>query len=369
MLLLSLLFFLGFPFIAYQQCFQKLYETEDTCSNVFAIHQDGSLWAWGHGMLGNSAATPSFEPIVISNQIDWHKIYNSMNITLALKMDSTLWGWGSNSYGQMMFDNSMQLVPFQLDNKWISIASSWGFVFGIKADGTLWRWGYNWPNGIITSPIQVGTESNWKLVNNAYSSISLIKTNGSLWLTEWEPGEVFSPQQFGSDMNWEDTYGWQGEFYGLKTNGQLIDLSSNTELSPSSQWSNVSCCEFSCMGIKIDGTLWGWGDNYNGELGIGNTAPQLSPVQVGSDEDWVDVATNWTHSHALKADGRIYAMGISNYLGITPFTNQALVPTELGSCTSSLTELTTSPKNLIQILDLMGRETPFKPNTALISCL
>ena len=35
------------------------------------------------------------------------------------------------------------------------------------------------------------------------------------------------------------------------------------------------------------------------------------------------------------------------------------------SNTSSLTELTTS-KNLIQILDLMGRETSFKPNTPLI---
>ena len=34
-------------------------------------------------------------------------------------------------------------------------------------------------------------------------------------------------------------------------------------------------------------------------------------------------------------------------------------------CTSSLNELTTS-KNLIQILDMMGRETSFKPNTPLI---
>jgi len=35
------------------------------------------------------------------------------------------------------------------------------------------------------------------------------------------------------------------------------------------------------------------------------------------------------------------------------------------SNTSSLTELTTS-KTLIQILDMMGRETTFKPNTPLI---
>jgi hypothetical protein len=36
-----------------------------------------------------------------------------------------------------------------------------------------------------------------------------------------------------------------------------------------------------------------------------------------------------------------------------------------GDCTSSITELSTS-RNIIQILDLMGRETSFKPNTPLI---
>ena len=39
--------------------------------------------------------------------------------------------------------------------------------------------------------------------------------------------------------------------------------------------------------------------------------------------------------------------------------------TNCTNCTSSLTELTSS-KNLNQILDMMGRETTFKPNTPLI---
>ena len=47
------------------------------------------------------------------------------------------------------------------------------------------------------------------------------------------------------------------------------------------------------------------------------------------------------------------------------FTSDSYFSTNCSNCTSSLTELTTS-KNLIQILDLMGRETSFKPNTPLI---
>ena len=43
--------------------------------------------------------------------------------------------------------------------------------------------------------------------------------------------------------------------------------------------------------IKTDGTLWTWGRNEAGELGQNQASAQLaaasSPVQVGSESDWV----------------------------------------------------------------------------------
>ena len=36
------------------------------------------------------------------------------------------------------------------------------------------------------------------------------------------------------------------------------------------------------------------------------------------------------------------------------------------SNTSSITELNNTPKQLIKIVDVLGRETPFKPNTPLL---
>ena len=53
---------------------------------------------------------------------------------------------------------------------------------------------------------------------------------------------------------------------------------------------------------------------------------------------------------------------MNTVLSVTPNVN---ISDNCPNCTSSLNELTTS-KNLIQILDMMGRETPFKPNTPLI---
>ena len=43
-------------------------------------------------------------------------------------------------------------------------------------------------------------------------------------------------------------------------------------------------------GLKTDGTIWAWGNNTNGALGQNNTTHYSSPVQVGSDTDWANVA-------------------------------------------------------------------------------
>ena len=37
------------------------------------------------------------------------------------------------------------------------------------------------------------------------------------------------------------------------------------------------------LAIKSDGTLWAWGYNVYGQLGLGNKTQMTSPVQVGSD--------------------------------------------------------------------------------------
>lgn len=70
-------------------------------------------------------------------------------------------------------------------------------------------------------------------------------------------------------------------------------------------------------GLKADGTLWTWGSNSSGQLGLGHTNFTSVPTQVGMDTDWADIVLGSSHTLALKTDGSLWAWGsnLSGQLG------------------------------------------------------
>ena len=72
------------------------------------------------------------------------------------------------------------------------------------------------------------------------------------------------------------------------------------------------------LGLKVNGTLWAWGVNSFGELGLGDIGDQHIPVKVGAATNWVAVAAGIIHSLGLQADGTLWAWGnnTSGQLGL-----------------------------------------------------
>jgi len=66
------------------------------------------------------------------------------------------------------------------------------------------------------------------------------------------------------------------------------------------------------FGIKTDGTLWAWGKNEHGELGLGNKTYYSSPVQIPG-TTWAYVVSDWNFTAATKTDGTLWAWGKNNY--------------------------------------------------------
>jgi alpha-tubulin suppressor-like RCC1 family protein len=62
------------------------------------------------------------------------------------------------------------------------------------------------------------------------------------------------------------------------------------------------------LAIRTDGSLWAWGANDRGQLGIGTTEDSDVPVQVSSGS-WVEVAAGSNFSMARKSTGEVFVWG------------------------------------------------------------
>ncbi|MED0671836.1 Ig-like domain-containing protein [Aneurinibacillus aneurinilyticus] len=72
------------------------------------------------------------------------------------------------------------------------------------------------------------------------------------------------------------------------------------------------------LALKEDGTVWAWGDNKSGELGDGTKESKNTPVQVKELTDVMTIiasndAAGNGYSIALKKDGTIWAWGSNQY--------------------------------------------------------
>src|SRR3546814_1243020 len=97
----------------------------------------------------------------------------------------------------------------------------------------------------------------------------------------------------------------------------------------------VSSGKGTVVALKSDGTIWAWGGNIQGQLGQGTSGwgtDSATPLQVGTDTDWVSVNANYGSLHAIKADGSLWAWGqnTSGQLGVGDKV-QRTVPTRVGS--------------------------------------
>jgi alpha-tubulin suppressor-like RCC1 family protein len=194
---------------------------------------------------------------------------------------------------------------------------------GQKPDGTLWGWGYGAGGQLLTAnqtepnPIQLGAETDWDIVRNGVENTFSIKNNGTLW--------GCGSNQFGS----------------LGVNSSTQFFSTFQQISTSNNWVKVAPSRFFTTGLKSDSTIWAWGQNDNYQLGNSPaTAEQLFPIQIGTDADWVEIATGTSRTaFAIKSDGTIWGWGknSSSIIVMGSSTYTVAVPTQVGADTDWIT--------------------------------
>ena len=223
----------------------------------------------------------------------------------------------------------------------------------VASDGSLWCWGYNHCGQLGTGdtvdtlcPTRVGNNTDWVMVAVNEQNSCGIKTDGTLWCWGLNNRDQLGlndnidrhvPTLVDSELPWKHIMsGQNGHHCGIKSDdtmwcwgwnvdGQVgIDSELTSIPIPTpvlGKWQSVDGGHGHTCAVKMDGTLWCAGDNWYGQLGIGEWGyTDEHPdsyryfLQINDEKDWAQITIGWANNCALKNNGNTYCWG-NNYHG------------------------------------------------------
>jgi alpha-tubulin suppressor-like RCC1 family protein len=129
-------------------------------------------------------------------------------------------------------------------------------------------------------------------------------------------------------------WAWGYNSYGQLGLGDRDHRYTPSRVGTDTDWDAVRAGDDHTVALKDDGSLWAWGRNYDGQLGIGDTDSRSTPVQVGADADWAAVEAGRYHTVAVRTDGSLWAWGRNHYgqLGLGDMDERS-TPVQVGTDT------------------------------------
>lgn len=241
-----------------------------------AVKNDGSVWAWGSnstGQLGDNSHSTRTMPVRVKGyQAEWldniEKVYANADTSMALRRNGTVYMWGNNEKGQLGNGNKKaSLIPDRVRGEngigyledIVSIATAEGCSMALSRTGEVWTWGGN----------QNGRLGDGTTAERLY------------------PGKVYKADEFGG--------------------GVLNQIAA------------VSAGYYFNAALDIDGSVWVWGKNDAGQLGIDSVEDQYKAVKVkgingeGYLSNVKSISCGKGYMLAMQRDNKILAWGNNQY--------------------------------------------------------
>ena len=291
-------------------------------SHALAAFVGGGVQAWGYngfGQLANGNNLSQETPTLSTETSTLLGYRNAIEVcggslhSMVLRADGSVHAMGNNSFGQLgdgSITERRRSVAVSGIGTAIAIACRGNHSLALLADGTVRQWGLIYqgrPGGAATvevhSPVVVAGLSNVIAIAAGNEHALALRSDGSVWA------------------------------WGSNVNGKLGDGTETDRLVPTptllgAQITAIAAGHMNSLALRSDGTVLSWGINETGQLGSGLLVPgyRPSPAPVPGLGGVVAIAlgTGIGHGLAVRSDGSVWAWGhnSSGQLGIassTPF--------------------------------------------------
>lgn len=263
-----------------------------------AVTKDGSLYVWGETMnyVSHEFGNAIYSPHKVMDNVIFASI--GLECSGAITKDGSLYMWGDNDFGQLGIGDNIEYseVPVKVMEhvKFVSVGDS--YTAAITDDGTLYMWGSNF-YGELGDGTNNDSYTPKKIMDNV-KAVSIGINNHSGAITE--DGSL---------------YMWGRNDLGQLGDGTTIDRNRPVKIMDHVVELSLGNC---CSGaITEDGSLYMWGINALGELGNGEVTDwdvsNPVPVKIMDKVVSVDLGDEG-HSGAITEDGSLYMWG-NNYQG------------------------------------------------------